>query len=75
MDKIDVNKDGELTEEELEEWIRIVGRRFVYEDVDRVWSYHDKDGDGFISLDDYKQASYGTIDSELRLCLCITVRS
>lgn len=61
VDKIDTNKDGQLTEEELQEWVRHVGRRFVYDDVDRVWSYHDKDGDSFISLDDYKNASYGNI--------------
>ncbi len=64
VDKIDTNKDGELTEGELEEWVRHVGRKFIYDDVDRVWSYHDKDRDGFISWEDFRQSSYGTVEGE-----------
>ena len=71
MDKIDTNKDGQVTEAELEEWVRHVGRRYVYDDVKRVWSYHDKDQDNFISWDDYRQAAYGNVDGMYVLCMTI----
>ena len=30
MDKIDVDKDGYVTEKELEDWVRHVANRWVY---------------------------------------------
>ena len=39
--------------------------RYILDDVDRHWSYHDKDNDGFISLQEYKDTSYGVIEGEL----------
>ena len=32
------------------------------DDVDRHWDYHDKNGDGLISLQEYKDTSYGVIE-------------
>lgn len=55
MDKIDTNSDGEATQQELYRWISRISKRYVYDDVDRVWSYHDTDNDGFVNWDEYKE--------------------
>ena len=41
--------------------------RYILDDVDRHWSYHDKDKDGFISLKEYQDTSYGVIEGKLDL--------
>lgn len=37
--------------------------RYVFEDVDRHWGYHDKDNDGKISWEEYKTSAYGMVDN------------
>ena len=39
--------------------------RYIYEDVDRQWSYHDKNNDKLINWQEYKDGAFGNIDSEL----------
>ena len=65
VDKIDTNKDGQVTAEELEQWVRQISKRYIYDDVDRVWVYHDKDKDSFISWEDYLEASYGVVEGTI----------
>ena len=38
--------------------------RYILDDVDRHWDYHDKNSDGFISLTEYQDTSYGVIEGE-----------
>ena len=38
--------------------------RYILDDVDRHWGYHDKNNDGFITLDEYQETSYGVIEGE-----------
>ncbi|XP_007909078.1 calumenin isoform X2 [Callorhinchus milii] len=57
--KIDGDKDGFVTEEELRAWIKFSQKRWVYEDVDRQWKGHDLNNDGVMSWDEYKNATYG----------------
>lgn len=64
VDKIDKDSDGLVSQEELEDWVRHVARRYVYDDVDTVWDYHDKNKDGFISIEEYKDVSFGVIEGE-----------
>lgn len=64
VDKIDSSGDGEVSSEELEDWIRHVARRYVYEDVNNVWDSHDTDKDGFVDYQEYKDISFGVIDGE-----------
>jgi Ca2+-binding EF-hand superfamily protein len=45
VDKIDKNKDGEVTEEELREWIQYVQKRYITTDTDRMWKDHTVEGD------------------------------
>jgi len=64
VDKIDKDKDGQVTQDELKSWVQHVSKRYIYEDVDRQWSYHDKNNDKLISWQEYKDGAFGTIDSE-----------
>ncbi len=64
VDKIDKNRDQQVTQEELEDWVRHVARRYVYDDVDNVWDYHDLNKDGYIDLAEYQNVSFGVIEGE-----------
>ncbi|KAM6301742.1 calumenin-like [Podargus strigoides] len=59
--KIDDNKDGFVTVEELKNWIKFAQKRWIYEDIERQWKGHDLNEDGLISWEEYKNATYGYI--------------
>ncbi|VDI68875.1 calumenin-like isoform X2 [Mytilus galloprovincialis] len=61
VDKIDKNKDGEITEEELREWIQYVQKRYITTDTDRMWKDHDIQGDTLV-WEAYKKRTYGFED-------------
>lgn len=66
MDRIDSDGDGYITTDELNAWIKRVQKRYVYENVAKVWSDYDLDKDNKISWDEYKQATYGYYLGESR---------
>ncbi|XP_051476936.1 reticulocalbin-1 [Apus apus] len=59
VDRIDGNKDGYLTTEELKNWIKRVQKRYIYENVAKVWKDYDLNKDNKIAWEEYKQATYG----------------
>lgn len=59
VDRIDSNADGYITTSELKAWIKRVQKRYVYENVAKVWTDYDLNKDNMISWDEYKQATYG----------------
>ncbi|XP_061566843.1 reticulocalbin-1 [Cololabis saira] len=59
VDRIDGNADGYINTEELKTWIKRVQKRYVYENVAKVWTDYDLNKDDKISWDEYKQATYG----------------
>ncbi|XP_009459789.1 PREDICTED: reticulocalbin-1 [Nipponia nippon] len=59
VDRIDDNKDGYLTTEELKNWIKRVQKRYIYENVAKVWKDYDLNKDNKIAWEEYKQATYG----------------
>lgn len=59
MERIDSNADGYITTDELKAWIKRVQKRYVYENVAKVWTDYDLNKDNKISWDEYKQATYG----------------
>ncbi|CAM4483363.1 unnamed protein product [Eretmochelys imbricata] len=61
VSKIDEDKDGFVTVEELRDWIKFAQKRWIYEDVERQWKGHDLNEDGLISWEEYKNATYGYI--------------
>ena len=60
VDKIDGNKDGYVTEEELNVWIKKAQKRYIYDNVDRQWKDFDMNVDGKITWEEYKNVTYGT---------------
>lgn len=61
VDRIDEDKDGFVTVEEMKKWIKHAQKRWIYDDVDRQWKSHDLNGDGVVSWEEYKNATYGYI--------------
>ncbi|KAG7276628.1 hypothetical protein CRUP_025852 [Coryphaenoides rupestris] len=60
VDKIDDNKDGFVTEQELNTWIKMAQKRYIYNDVDRQWKDLDENNDNKISWEEYKNITYGS---------------
>ncbi|ETE58517.1 hypothetical protein L345_15761, partial [Ophiophagus hannah] len=61
VSKIDGDQDGFVTVEELKAWIKFAQKRWIYEDVERQRKGHDLNGDGLISWEEYKNATYGYV--------------
>ncbi|KAM4617980.1 reticulocalbin-1 isoform 1-T3 [Discoglossus pictus] len=59
VDRIDNDKDGLINTDELKAWIKRVQKRYIYENVARVWKDYDVNSDNQISWEEYKQATYG----------------
>lgn len=62
VDKIDHNKDGLITQEELKDWIKYTQRRYIIDDVDRQWKQHNPDNKDTIQWEDYKKLVYGFME-------------
>ncbi|KAM6895215.1 calumenin-A [Xenentodon cancila] len=60
VDKIDGNKDGFVSEEEMEAWIKNAQKKHVYESVERQWNDFDLNKDGLITWEEYKNVTYGS---------------
>lgn len=61
VEKIDEDKDGFVTTEEMKRWIKFAQKRWIYDDVDRQWKGHDLNEDGVISWEEYKNVTYGYV--------------
>lgn len=59
VDRIDADGNGYIATDELKAWIKRVQKRYVYENVAKVWADYDLNKDSKISWEEYKQATYG----------------
>ncbi|XP_037070428.1 calumenin-B-like [Pollicipes pollicipes] len=59
VDKIDENKDGKLTEEELTKWMKHTQNKYINEDADKQWEAHTTKDKDNISWEDYRKSVYG----------------
>ncbi|XP_049835861.1 calumenin [Schistocerca gregaria] len=62
VDKIDKDKDGFISQEELKEWIQFTQRRYIVDDVERQWKTHNPDNKDKITWEEYKKMVYGFMD-------------
>ena len=62
--KIDTDKDSFVSLKELDTWIEIQRKNFMYEAVDENIAKEDTDGDGKISFMEYKKAYFGEWDPQ-----------
>ncbi|XP_076472167.1 calumenin-like isoform X2 [Babylonia areolata] len=60
--KIDKNNDGYVTEDELQEWIQYVQKRYIINDTDRMWKDHHPDEDNTLSWPSYQKRTFGYDD-------------
>ncbi|KAM9845904.1 calumenin-A isoform 1-T2 [Aulostomus maculatus] len=60
VDKMDVDMDGFVTEDELKVWIKNAQKKHVYDSVEHQWNDFDINHDGQISWDEYKNVTYGS---------------
>ncbi|XP_052798595.1 calumenin-like isoform X3 [Mya arenaria] len=58
VDKIDKDHDGFVSEEELQQWIQYVQKKYVIEDTERMWKDHDLE-EGTLTWKSYRQRTYG----------------
>lgn len=59
VDRIDDDKDGFVTQAEMIVWIRKSQSRWMLEEVERQFKTQDLDGDGLVTWEEYKNATYG----------------
>ena len=61
MDRIDVDKDNFISEDELKTWIQNLQTKVMNKDVEDQWEDIDVDKDGLISWEEYKNVTYGSL--------------
>uniref|UniRef100_A0A0B7A6Z7 Reticulocalbin-3 n=1 Tax=Arion vulgaris TaxID=1028688 RepID=A0A0B7A6Z7_9EUPU len=59
VQKIDTDKDGEVTHEEIKNWIQFIQRRYIISDTERIWLDHDVDDNNRLSWTNYMKRTYG----------------
>lgn len=67
MKKIDKDKDGFVTEQELKDWVDYTQSKYIWDDTDRQWKDHDQDDDGRLTWAEYMKTTYGYESGRLRV--------
>ncbi|KAG8222344.1 hypothetical protein J437_LFUL001330 [Ladona fulva] len=62
FDKIDKDKDGSVSQDELKEWIRYTQSRYLLDDVDRQWRSYNPEMKDKLTWEEYKKLLYGFMD-------------
>lgn len=62
VDKIDKDKDGFVTQEELKNWILYTQKKYILDDVERQWKSHNPDKRDVLNWEDYKKITYSFVE-------------
>ena len=62
--KIDKDKDGFVTEQELKDWIKYAQSKYIYDDALKQMETNDMNKDGFITWEEYKNNTYGFLEGK-----------
>ncbi|EDW79487.1 uncharacterized protein Dwil_GK20385 [Drosophila willistoni] len=62
VDRIDEDKDGLVTLAELKNWIQYTQKRYIDEDVNRLWRQHNPENNKTIPWEVYRKLIYGFLD-------------
>lgn len=62
VDKIDKDKDGYVTQEELKDWIMYTQQRYIRDDVERQWKAHNPEEKEKLPWTEYKALVYNYMD-------------
>ncbi|KAK9876619.1 hypothetical protein WA026_013997 [Henosepilachna vigintioctopunctata] len=63
VDKIDNNKDGYVSREELKDWIKFTQKRYISEDTNRQWKQHNPEEKEALPWDEYEKLVYNFVGS------------
>lgn len=55
-----------MTQPELKDWIKHTQNRYIYENVDKNWKDYDKNNDGHIAWEEFKNTTYGYYEGRER---------
>ncbi|XP_022106337.1 calumenin-B-like isoform X1 [Acanthaster planci] len=64
VDKIDEDKDGFVTEEELRKWIEHQQEQYFFEDAGTLWKSHNPDSDDQMTWEEYNSTTYSSLAEE-----------
>nr|ACO14884.1 Calumenin precursor [Caligus clemensi] len=64
VDKIDMDGNGYVTQDELQAWIKFTQQRYINEDVEKQWSSQNPDGKTALKWEEYRKNVYGFLDDE-----------
>lgn len=64
FDKIDKDKDTFVTLEELRDWIKYTQQRYLRDDIEKQWKYHNPDEKEKITWLEYSNMIYGFMDEK-----------
>ncbi|XP_040564328.1 calumenin-B [Lepeophtheirus salmonis] len=64
VDRIDTDKNGYVSQDELQGWIQFTQQRYINEDVDKQWEQHNPDGKSSLKWEDYRKIVYGFLDDD-----------
>nr|XP_002123414.1 calumenin-B [Ciona intestinalis] len=64
VDQVDKNRNGQVTETELLEWIKFTQKRYVDEDAEKQFKIYDKNNDNMVHWDEYKVTTFGFLEDD-----------
>nr|XP_056720589.1 calumenin-like [Euleptes europaea] len=64
VDQIDRDGDGFVTQPELKDWIKHAEDRHNSETMDKTWKMYDKNNDGHIAWEEFKNVTYNYFEGE-----------
>ena len=68
-DRIDKNGDGEVSEDELNKWIKYSQSKYMWEDAEKQMQSNDENSDGYVDWTEYKKSTYGFVTEEGNISL------
>ena len=69
FEKIDADKDGFVTEDELRTWIQRVQKLYIINDTERMWKDHQPNENGILTWGPYQKRTFGYEDGRRRQCI------
>ena len=61
--KVDKDKDGFVTDEELIEWMKYTQNKYFLDDAEKQMKQNDLDNNGYITWREYENATYGFMEN------------
>lgn len=62
--KVDKDGDSKVTEAEMIEWIKFTQNRYIVDDSEKQMKDHDRNKDGKIDFEEYKNSTYGEYEDD-----------